>query len=87
MALSTRIPPPLYLFLFPPQLPKRLARRLLDLQLLPYIVVTNPHIGQVYRAYRHAFDTLRDLPAPLSLADNENFSKLLRRLVDEHGTY
>ena len=29
------------------ELPKRLARRLMDLQLLPYIVVTNPHIRKV----------------------------------------
>jgi [3-methyl-2-oxobutanoate dehydrogenase (acetyl-transferring)] kinase len=26
------------------ELPKRLARRLMDLQLLPYIVVNNPNI-------------------------------------------
>lgn len=29
------------------ELPKRLARRLMDLQLLPYIVVTNPYIRKV----------------------------------------
>lgn len=38
-----------------PQLPKRLARRLLDLQLLPYIVVTNPHIKKVYNQYYISF--------------------------------
>ena len=67
------------------QLPKRLARRLLDLQLLPYIVVTNPHIGQVYRAYRHAFDTLRETNPPTNMTENEIFTALLRRLSDEHG--
>lgn len=29
------------------ELPKRLARRLMDLQLLPYIVVNNPNIKRV----------------------------------------
>ncbi len=44
------------------QLPKRLARRLMDLQFLPYIVVTNPYIKRVYNAYHHAFHTLRQMP-------------------------
>jgi [3-methyl-2-oxobutanoate dehydrogenase (acetyl-transferring)] kinase len=30
------------------QLPRRLARRLVDLQLLPHVVVSNPHIQRVY---------------------------------------
>ncbi|KAL4529578.1 hypothetical protein Ndes2437B_g08849 [Nannochloris sp. 'desiccata'] len=67
------------------ELPKRLARRLLDLQLLPYIVVNNPHISRVYQSYRHAFDILRDYPPPQNLSENEKFSSLLRRLVDEHA--
>ena len=44
------------------QLPKRLARRLMDLQFLPHIVVTNPYIKRVYNAYHHAFNTLRQMP-------------------------
>jgi len=67
------------------ELPKRLARRLLDLQLLPWIVVTNPHIGLVYRAYHHAFNVIKDTPPPADMTENEQFSALLRRLVDEHG--
>lgn len=63
----------------------RLARRLLDLQLLPYLVVTNPHIKRVYNAYYHAFETLRATPEVSTLADNAAFCTLLRRLVDEHG--
>lgn len=34
----------------------------MDLQFLPYIVVTNPHIKRVYDAYYHAFNTLRSMP-------------------------
>ena len=37
----------------------RLPRRLVDLQLLPHVVVSNPHIKRVYHAYAHAFDVLR----------------------------
>lgn len=67
------------------ELPIRLARRLLDLQLLPFIVVTNPHIKQVYESYWHAFNTLRNYPIPVDIASNKQFSSLLRRLVDEHA--
>ena len=34
----------------------------MDLQFLPYIVVTNPYIKRVYNAYHHAFNTLRQMP-------------------------
>ena len=34
------------------ELPIRLARRLMDLQFLPYVVVTNPHVLKVYKAVR-----------------------------------
>lgn len=67
------------------QLPKRLARRLMDLQLLPFIVVSNPHVRSVYDAYRHAFDTLVSLPPVTTPAANAAFTDLLRRLVDEHA--
>ena len=67
------------------ELPKRLARRLMDLQLLPFIVVSNPHIRAVYDAYRHAFDTLVGLPLVGDAASNQEFTELLRRLVDEHA--
>ena len=67
------------------QLPKRLARRLMDLQFLPYIVVTNPHIKRVYDSYQHAFDTLQKLPKVRTVEENSEFTILLKRLVDEHG--
>lgn len=67
------------------ELPRRLARRLLDLQLLPHIVVTNPHITRVYHAYYHAFEVLRQLPPVSSPSDNASFCSLIRRLVDEHA--
>lgn len=67
------------------ELPKRLARRLLDLQLLPFIVVTNPHIKKVYQSYYTAFETLRQLPPVSSLEENANFTALLRKMLDEHA--
>lgn len=67
------------------QLPKRLARRLMDLQFLPYIVVTNPHIKRVYDSYQHAFETLHNLPQVRTVEQNAEFTTLLKRLVDEHG--
>ncbi|KAL4853660.1 [3-methyl-2-oxobutanoate dehydrogenase [lipoamide]] kinase [Chlorella vulgaris] len=67
------------------ELPKRLARRLMDLQLLPYIVVHNPNIKKVYNAYYHGFATLKDLGPIADMQQNDHFVKLLRRLVDEHS--
>jgi hypothetical protein len=63
-------PPP------PPPLPASSPR---------HLVVTNPHIQRVYMSYFHAFETLRVYPPVTSLADNNDFCALLRRLVDEHG--
>ena len=40
----------------------RLARRLLDIQTLPYIVVENPHIQKVHKLYRMAFEKLVEFP-------------------------
>ena len=57
----------------------------MDLQFLPYIVVTNPHIKKVYDSYQHAFDTLHNLPQVKTVEQNAEFTILLKRLVDEHG--
>ncbi|GMH33368.1 hypothetical protein BSKO_01202 [Bryopsis sp. KO-2023] len=66
------------------ELPKRLARRVLDLQFLPYIFVTNPHIKRVYNAYKSAFQRLIECERITTMSQNEDFAGLLRRLVDEH---
>lgn len=57
----------------------------MDLQFLPYIVVTNPHIKKVYDSYQHAFETLHNLPRVKTVEQNAEFTVLLKRLVDEHG--
>ncbi|CAI5994579.1 unnamed protein product [Closterium sp. NIES-64] len=50
----------------------QLAKRLMDLQFLPHIVVINPHIKQVYDSYRQAFGMLTAFigVALLSLVDD-----------------
>ncbi len=42
---------------------------------------------QVYDCYYHAFNTLRNFPPVRTQGDNEHFSQVLRRLVDEHGEH
>mmetsp|Transcript_913 Transcript_913/g.2443 ORF Transcript_913/g.2443 Transcript_913/m.2443 type:complete len:544 (-) Transcript_913:136-1767(-) len=67
------------------EIPKRLARRLLDLQLLPHIVVTNPHIRRVYECYYNSFNALRSVPPVHTLPENAAFCALLRTHMDEHA--
>ncbi|MEW5315770.1 MAG: hypothetical protein WDW38_007176 [Sanguina aurantia] len=64
------------------EIPKRLARRLLDLQLLPFIVVTNPHIKKVYNSYITSFETIRSFPLVTTLEENNAFCAVLRQQLD-----
>ncbi|GJP50497.1 hypothetical protein CLOM_g9660 [Closterium sp. NIES-68] len=65
-------------------MPVRLAKRLMDLQFLPHIVVINPHIKQVYDSYRQAFDMLTAFPEIKTLEDNAKFTQMITMLVDDH---
>jgi pyruvate dehydrogenase kinase 2/3/4 len=51
------------------------------MQTLPYVVVTNPHISQVY-----AFETLRRVREVKTLDDNERFCKTIGQTLQEHLT-
>lgn len=44
------------------ELTVRLARRLLDMHTLPYVVVINPNIQKVFGLYSNAFMTLVNSP-------------------------
>ncbi|GJP50496.1 hypothetical protein CLOM_g9660 [Closterium sp. NIES-68] len=66
------------------EMPVRLAKRLMDLQFLPHIVVINPHIKQVYDSYRQAFDMLTAFPEIKTLEDNAKFTQMITMLVDDH---
>lgn len=64
----------------------RLAHRIRDMQTLPYVVVTNPHISQVYELYYKAFESLRRVREIKTLEDNENFCKKVSQTLQEHLT-
>ena len=68
------------------ELPVRIAHRIRDLQALPFVVMTNQHLEDVYQKYWSAFETFRRFPHIKSMDDNEKFCNLLRRLLDDHLT-
>ncbi|KAH8654048.1 pyruvate dehydrogenase kinase [Tricladium varicosporioides] len=68
------------------ELPTRLAHRIRDMQTLPYVVVTNPHISQVYELYYKAFETLRKVPEIKTLEDNGRFCEKISHTLHEHLT-
>ena len=53
------------------ELPTRLAHRLRDMQNLPFAVVTNSRIQDVYQLYYTAFDAFRKVPEIKTLEQNE----------------
>lgn len=75
-------PPILHQSLIPP----RLAHRIRDMQTLPYVVVTNPHISQVYELYYKAFESLRRVREIKTLEDNEKFCQKIAQTLQEHLT-
>ncbi|KAL4224330.1 hypothetical protein ACF0H5_017785 [Mactra antiquata] len=67
------------------ELPVRIAHRIAGFRGLPFIVGCNPIINQVHEMYINAFQLLTEFPAVESLEDEENYSDLLRNLLDTHG--
>lgn len=63
-----------------------MSHRIRDMQTLPYVVVTNPHISEVYELYYKAFETLRRVPEIKTLEDNDNFCKIVSQTLSEHLT-
>ncbi|KAF6767128.1 Histidine kinase-like ATPase, ATP-binding domain protein [Kalmanozyma brasiliensis GHG001] len=68
------------------ELPVRIAHRIRDLQALPFVVMTNTHLEDVYQKYWSAFETFRRFPHIKNMDDNERFVNLLRGLLDDHLT-
>jgi hypothetical protein len=56
------------------------------MQQLPYVVVTNPHINQVYDLYYNAFDQFRKLKEIKTLEDNEKLCDIIRHNLKGHLT-
>ena len=50
--------PTWYLATLKQELPIRLAQRLMDFQMLPFLIGSNPHLRKVYGLYAEAFTTL-----------------------------
>ncbi|KAJ9213822.1 hypothetical protein DTO166G4_4601 [Paecilomyces variotii] len=66
------------------ELPTRLAHRLRDMQKLPYVVVSNPHMSLVYELYYKAFERFRTVPEIRTLEDNDRYCDILRDALKEH---
>ncbi|KAK8035036.1 hypothetical protein PG993_010031 [Apiospora rasikravindrae] len=68
------------------ELPTRIAHRLRDMQRLPYVVVTNPHISDVYDLYYTAFDMFRRVKEIKTLDENDRFCQEIARMLRAHLT-
>ena len=64
----------------------RLAHRLRDMQTLPYVVVTNPHMSHVYELYYKAFETLRKVREIRTVEDNDRYCAIIGETLQEHLT-
>ena len=62
----------------------RIAHRIRDMQQLPYVVVTNKHINEVYDLYYNAFDTFRKVKEIKTIEDNDRFCKTIRTMLNAH---
>jgi hypothetical protein len=54
------------------------------MQQLPYVVVTNPNISEVYDLYYTAFDTFRKVPEIQSLEENDRFCETVGAMLKAH---
>ncbi|CAK5275514.1 unnamed protein product [Mycena citricolor] len=68
------------------ELPIRIAHRLRDMQALPYIVMTQEGVDEVYEMYWTAFDKLRRYPPITTFAENIKFCSSLSDVLQEHST-
>lgn len=68
------------------ELPVRIAHRLREMQTLPYVVVNQEGVADVYEAYWNAFDKFRRYPPITTLEENREFCRFVRSLLDEHKT-
>ncbi|KAI0407472.1 branched-chain alpha-ketoacid dehydrogenase kinase [Xylaria palmicola] len=66
------------------ELPARIAHRIRDMQQLPYVVVTNRHMSDVYELYYTAFDTFRRVKEIKTLEDNDRFCAIIANMLRAH---
>ncbi|KAF9978615.1 hypothetical protein BGZ73_001531 [Actinomortierella ambigua] len=68
------------------ELPVRLARRVVAMQKLPFIVGTNPYIKQVYKLYYDSFQTITGFERDIRNAEDlDEFADILQGLVSSHA--
>jgi pyruvate dehydrogenase kinase 2/3/4 len=56
------------------------------MQRLPYVVVQNQHINDVYNLYYNAFDTFRKFKEIKTLEDNDKLCEAIRHNLKGHLT-
>jgi pyruvate dehydrogenase kinase 2/3/4 len=56
------------------------------MQQLPYAIVKNTHISEVYDLYYNAFDAFRKMKEVKTLDDNEELCKIISRNLKSHLT-
>jgi pyruvate dehydrogenase kinase 2/3/4 len=56
------------------------------MQQLPYVVVTNPHINDVYDLYYNAFESFRRVKEIKTLEDNEALCRAISQNLRAHLT-
>lgn len=56
------------------------------MQLLPYVVVRNSHINDVYNLYYNAFDTFRKVKEVKTLDDNDRMCEVIAANLKKHLT-
>lgn len=56
------------------------------MQQLPYVVVTNRHINEVYNLYYNAFDTFRKIKEVKTLEDNDKLCEIISHNLKGHLT-
>lgn len=66
------------------ELPIRIAHRIAGFRTLPFIVGCNPTILGVHELYIRAFNILNNYPSIKCEKDEEQFSQLLKNLLDDH---
>ena len=63
-----------------------IAHRLREMQTLPYVVITNPHMSHVYQRYLNALERFASVTEIKTLDDNAVYCNLLQRTLTEHLT-
>lgn len=66
------------------ELPLRLSLKIRELQELPFDVISNYHLNQVYQSYYYCFTAFRKVPEIKTLEDNERFCKFVSSMLKDH---